>query len=116
MGDFTNWNLRGPVRLMREEMTQRDPQTGAWHQPRQRPAITFRPDGKTESIEGSNPDGTAFRKLFTYDASGNLVKTQFRLGDGPPTTTTLEMTSEVAGANHTHNAWRHGNGCRRVSP
>ena len=77
MSDFAGWALRGPVRPLRTDFAEWNPETGEWRPLKNRSVATFRPDGQISEIEHHNPDGSVPREVRLYDESGRLTEDQW---------------------------------------
>lgn len=76
MTDLTRWSLRGPVRTLRTESAEWNPEVGDWWPLESRSVATFRADGQLSEIEHHNPDGSVPRQVRVYDEGGRLAESQ----------------------------------------
>jgi hypothetical protein len=83
MSDVARWNLRWPVRTMRSEVAEWDPDRGVWQAPRGASIITFRPDGQVSAGESFHPEGPVARWARVYDADGRIIEEQSWRDNGP---------------------------------
>jgi YD repeat-containing protein len=77
MSDLARWELRGPVRTLRTQFAEWNPETGDWWPLKNRFVAMFRPDGQLHEIEHHNPDGSAPREVRVYDEAGRLIEDQW---------------------------------------
>ena len=95
MSDLARWDLRGPVRTLRTQFAEWNPETGDWWPLKNRFATTFRADGQLSEIEHHNPDGSVFREVHVYDEAGRLAERQRWSND--ILTSRVVYTYDVAG-------------------
>jgi hypothetical protein len=81
MSDLAKWEVRGPVRLVANDIAEWDLAKDEWRPLRHFNSATFHPDGKLDEIRHYNPDGTIGRTQCLYDEAGRLVETQFWIDD-----------------------------------
>src|SRR6266487_590192 len=77
MSDLARWELRGPVRTLRTEFAEWNPETGDWWPLKNRFVATFRADGQLSEIEHYNPDGSVPREVRVYDDAGRVTEDQW---------------------------------------
>lgn len=77
MSDLARWELRGPVRTLRTEFAEWNPESGDWWPLKNRFVAMFRPDGQLSEIEHHNPDGSTPREVRVYDEGGRLTEHQW---------------------------------------
>jgi hypothetical protein len=81
MSDLARWELRGPVRTLRTQFAEWNPETGDWWPLKNRFVATFRADGQLSEIEHHNPDGSVPREVRVYDDAGRLTEDQWWSND-----------------------------------
>jgi YD repeat-containing protein len=81
MSDLARWDLRGPVRTLRTEFAEWNPEVGDWWSLENRFVATFRGDGQLSEIEHHNPDGSVPREVRLYDDAGRLTEDQWWSND-----------------------------------
>jgi hypothetical protein len=81
MSDLAQWQLRGPVRTLRAQFAEWNPETGDWWPLKNRFVATFRADGRLSEIEHHNPDGSVPREVRVYDEAGRLTEDQWWSND-----------------------------------
>src|SRR5688500_2318438 len=84
MKDLAAWQLRGPVRTLRTEIAEWDPDREEWRQSRHTADVTFSDAGQLTLSEFHNPDGSIFRQSRVYEGS-RLVEEQHWTDEGPRT-------------------------------
>ena len=72
MSDLARWELRGPVRTLRTQFAEWNPEAGDWWPLKSRFVATFRVDGQLSEIEHHNPDRSVPREVRVYDDAGRL--------------------------------------------
>ena len=77
MSDLARWELRGPVRTLRTQFAEWNPETGDWWPLKNRFVAMFRPDGQLSESEYHNPDGSVPREVRVYDEAGRLTEDQW---------------------------------------
>ena len=77
MSDLARWELRGPVRTLRTQFAEWNPETGDWWPLKNRFLGMFRPDGQLSEIEHHNPNGSVPREVRVYDEAGRLTEDQW---------------------------------------
>jgi YD repeat-containing protein len=77
MSDLARWELRGPVRTLRTQFAEWNPETADWSPLKTRFVATFRADGQLSEIEHHNPDGSVPRQVRLYDEHGRLTEDQW---------------------------------------
>jgi YD repeat-containing protein len=77
MSDLARWELRGPVRTLRTQFAEWNPETGDWWPLKNRFVATLRADGQLSEIEHHNPDGSVPREVRVYDEAGRLAEDQW---------------------------------------
>jgi hypothetical protein len=73
--------LRGPVRTLRTQFAEWNPETGDWRPLKSRFVATFRSDGQLSEIEHHNPDGSVPREVRLYDEAGRPTENQWWSND-----------------------------------
>src|SRR5688572_7661909 len=68
--------MHGPVRTLREEFAEWNPDLGEWQPPRGLTIVTFRPDGQLGESEYHNPDGSVVRHTRVYNDSRRVTEDQ----------------------------------------
>ena len=81
MSDLARWELRGPVRTLRTQFAEWNPETRDWWPLKNRFVATFRADGQLSEIEHHNPDGSVPREVRLYDDAGRLTEDQWWSND-----------------------------------
>ena len=81
MSDLARWELRGPVRTLRTQFAEWNPEAGDWWPLKNRFVATFRVDGQLSEIEHYNPDGSVPREVRVYDDAGRLTEDQWWSND-----------------------------------
>jgi len=81
MSDLARWELRGPVRTLRTQFAEWNPDTGDWWRLENRFVAMFRKDGQLSEIEHHNPDGSVPREVRVYDDAGRLTEHQWWSND-----------------------------------
>jgi YD repeat-containing protein len=81
MSDLARWELRGPVRTLRTQFAEWNPEAGDWWPLKNRFVATFRADGQLSEIEHHNPDGSVPRDVRVYDDAGRLAEDQWWSND-----------------------------------
>ena len=81
MSDLARWQLRGPVRTLRTEFAEWNPEAGDWRPLKSRFVATFRADGQLSEVEYHNPDGSVPRDVRVYDDAGRLTENQWWSND-----------------------------------
>src|SRR5215813_13588272 len=81
MSDLARWELRGPVRTLRTQFAEWNPEAGNWWPLKNRFVATFRVDGQLSEIERHNPDGSVPREVRLYDDDGRLTEDQWWSND-----------------------------------
>jgi YD repeat-containing protein len=81
MSDLARWGLRGPVRTLRAQFAEWNPETGDWWPQKIRWVATFRPDGQASEIEHHNPDGSIPREVRIFDERGRPTEDQWWAND-----------------------------------
>jgi hypothetical protein len=81
MSDLARWELRGPVRTLRTQFAEWNPETADWSPLKTRFVATFRADGQLSEIEHHNPDGSVPREVRVYDDAGRLTEDQWWSND-----------------------------------
>src|SRR5688572_26704320 len=81
MSDLAGWDLRGPVRTLRTQFAEWNPEVGDWWPLKNRFVATFRADGQLSEIEHHNPDGSVPREVRLYDDAGRLTEDQWWSND-----------------------------------
>jgi hypothetical protein len=76
MSDLAGWELRSPVRTLRTQFAEWNPETGDWRPLKLRFVAKFRADGQLSEIEHHNPDGSVPREVRVYDDAGRLAEDQ----------------------------------------
>jgi len=77
MSDVARWELRGPVRTLRTQFAEWNPETGDWRPLKSRYVATFRADGQLSEVEYHNPDGSVPREVRVYDDASRLTENQW---------------------------------------
>ena len=81
MSDLARWELRGPVRTLRTQFAEWNPEARDWWPLKNRSVATFRTDGQLSEIEHHNPDGSVPREVRVYDDAGRLTEDQWWSND-----------------------------------
>jgi hypothetical protein len=81
VSDLAKWEVRGPVRLVANDIAEWDLAKVEWRPLRHFNSATFHPDGKLDESRHYNPDGTIPRNKCLYNDAGRLVETQFWIDD-----------------------------------
>jgi hypothetical protein len=81
VGDLGKWEVRGPVRLVENDIAEWDLAKDEWRPLRHFNSATFHPDGKLDESRQYNADGTTALTKYLYDETGRLVETQFWIDD-----------------------------------
>ncbi len=77
MSDLARLELRGPVRTLRTQFAEWNPETGDWWPLKNRFVAMFRGDGQLSEIQHHNPDGSIPREVRIYDEGGRLTEYQW---------------------------------------
>ena len=81
MSDLAKWEVRGPVRLVANDIAEWNLAKDEWGPLRHFNSASFTRDGKLDESRHYNPDGTIARQKCLYDEAGRLVETQFWMDD-----------------------------------
>jgi hypothetical protein len=81
MSDLKQWEMHGPVRTLRKELAEWNPDLGGWQPPRGLTILAFRPDGQLSESEYHNPDGSVVRRARVYGDSGRVTEDQWWTND-----------------------------------
>jgi YD repeat-containing protein len=76
MSDLAQWDVRGPVRTLRAQHAEWNPEAGDWWPLKTRTVVIFRADGRLSEIHHHNPDGSVPRQVWVYDDDGRLIEDQ----------------------------------------
>src|SRR5215831_9672219 len=77
MSDLARWGLRGPVRTLRTQFAEWNPEAGEWWLLKDRFVATFRTDGQLSEVEHHNRDRSIPREVHLYDEAGRLIEDQW---------------------------------------
>lgn len=84
MTDLATWQPRGPVRTLRTDIAEWDPERGEWRESRHTNDVTFDASGHAIFIESHNSDGSIARQARVYK-SNRLIEEQYWTNDGART-------------------------------
>ena len=84
MNDLAAWQLRGPVRTLRTDIAEWDPDRREWRNSRRTNDVTFDDVGQLTLSQFHNPDGSIFRQARVHDG-GRIVEEQYWTDEGPRT-------------------------------
>src|SRR5262245_52831039 len=88
MMQANEFNVHGPVRMLRTELAEWDATVEDWQAPRTSTRIQFGNGKQVQEIETRNSNGSICRTAHDYDGSGRLVQTTWQLDGGPVGKTT----------------------------
>jgi hypothetical protein len=81
VSDLGKWEVRGPLRLVENDIAEWDLAKDEWRPLRHFNSATFHPDGKLDESRQYNADGTTALTKYLYDETGRLIERQFWLAD-----------------------------------